>query len=425
MVSHFKYIDAELYCENVPVEKIADAVGTPAYIYSRNAFIERYTEIHDAFSVVDHTTCYSVKTNANLSLLSTLAKQGCGFDIVSGGELFRVIQAGGDPSRTVFAGVGKTVAEIRAALDAGILMFNVESEAELQRIDSVAGEMGVKASIAFRVNPDVDPKTHKYTATGKAESKFGMDFERSQRAFESLKDFPNVTLKGLHVHLGSPLYTVDPYGEALDKIIGWVEKAGIQIEYMNTGGGFGIDYKPNQSAVASDYAKEIVPRIQKMGVKLILEPGRYISGNSGILVSEVQYVKDSGPKRFWITDGAMNDLIRPALYESFHEIWPVKASTPPPLLGGSVNESDHAVDVVGPVCESSDFFAKDRKMPDAVQGDRIAVFSAGAYGSVMGSRYNQRPLPVEVVVDGNDFHVTRSRETYDDMMAMESIPDGW
>ncbi len=354
-----------------------------------------------------------------------MAEQGSGFDVVSGGELLRVEKAGGQPGRTVFAGVGKTDEEIAAGLKAGVLMFNVESEAELEAIDRVARSVGKVAPIALRVNPDVDPKTHRYISTGKKESKFGMDIDRSLKLGEMIRGNPSVSMIGVHMHIGSQITTVDPYagaaGKAVD-LIGRFRAMGHPIGWFNMGGGFGINYKGHEAKQVAEFARVVVPEIKKTGCRLAMEPGRVIAGNAGILVGRVLYTKQSGEKRFLIQDAAMNDLIRPALYESFHRIWPVSV---PPGLPAPPEDYEASIagtepwDVVGPVCESGDFLAKDRALPRLDRGDLIAVFSAGAYGMVMASNYNTRPRAAEILVDGATARLARRRETYDDLLAPE------
>ncbi|MBN2711474.1 MAG: diaminopimelate decarboxylase [Planctomycetes bacterium] len=422
-MNFFDYRDGQLFCEGVSVDAIADEAGTPLYIYSKAHLLERYNAIADAFKDVDTTICFSVKSCSSLGILKVLKDAGSSFDVVSGGELFRVIKAGGDASKVVYAGVGKTDKEIRYALEQGILMFNVESHAELETIDRIAGEMGKVAPVALRLNPDVDPKTHMHTTTGKLENKFGLDFQHAGEIVDNLGKTPNILLRGIHLHIGSPVNSVEPYGEAIDKALGFIEehKDGCaSVEYLNTGGGFGLFYSKENVPAFAEYAKVITERAKKAGKKLIIEPGRSIVGNAGIMLATVQYVKFNGLKNFVITDSGMNDLIRPALYDSYHHIWPTRTSTPA-LPGASVEGvSTVKSDVVGPICESGDFFAKDRLLPDVSKGERLAIFSAGAYGFTMSSTYNTRPRAAEVLVDGEEWKIIRKREQWEDLVALES-----
>ncbi len=424
-MDHFPYRDGQLYCDDIPVAQLAETYGTPLYVYSQSAIVGGLKALQEAFAELKPLVCYSVKANSNLSILRVMAGQGSGFDVVSGGELLRVQRAGGDPGKTVFAGVGKTDEEIAAGLKAGVLMFNVESEAELEAIDRVSRSVGKVAPIALRVNPDVDPKTHRYISTGKKESKFGMDIDRSLKLGELIRGNPSVSMIGVHMHIGSQITSVDPYagaaGKAVD-LIGQFRAMGHPIDWFNMGGGFGINYRGDEAKAVAEFAKVVVPQIKTTGCRLAMEPGRVIAGNAGILVGRVLYTKQSGEKRFLIQDAAMNDLIRPALYESFHRIWPVKV---PPGLPAPPDDFEAAIagtepwDVVGPVCESGDFLAKDRALPRLDRGDLIAVFSAGAYGMVMASNYNTRPRAAEILVDGATARLARRRETYDDLLAPE------
>ena len=424
-MDHFHYQDGHLFCEDLPVSELAAQHGTPLYLYSQNAILGQLRALQAAFAELEPLVCYSVKANSNLSILRVMAEHGSGFDVVSGGELYRVGVAGGDPGQTVFAGVGKTDEEIAAALSAGVLMFNVESEAELDAIARVATAQGVQAPVAFRVNPDVDPKTHRYISTGNKESKFGMDIERSLNLAERVKDLKSITMIGVHMHIGSQITTTEPYagaaGKAVD-IIARMRAMGHPIAWFNMGGGFGIGYRGGEAKPVAEFARAVVPAIRATGCRLAMEPGRVIAGNSGILVSRVLYTKQSGDKRFLIQDAAMNDLIRPALYESFHRIWPVDvpAGFPaPPTDYEAAIEGTQPWDVVGPVCESGDFLAKDRALPPLDRGALLATFSAGAYGMVMASNYNTRPRAAEILVDGSEVIVARRRETLDELIAQE------
>lgn len=426
-MDHFHYRDGRLYCEDRSVTELADEFGTPLYLYSQAAFLDTLEALQTAFAEVNPLVCYSVKANSNLGVLKVLGEHGSGFDVVSGGELYRVQLAGGSPGKTVFAGVGKTDEEILAGLEAGVLMFNVESEAELDAIARVAKDAGRVAPIALRVNPDVDPKTHRYISTGKKESKFGMDIDRSLKLAEAIVKIPSVSMIGMHMHIGSQITTIDPYSGAVGKgveIIANLRKMGHPIAWYNMGGGFGINYKGHEAKAIEEFARVIVPGVKATGCRLAMEPGRVIAGNAGILVSRVLYTKQSGEKRFLIQDAAMNDLIRPALYESFHRIWPVTVPgglPAPPADFETAIEGTEPWDVVGPVCESGDFLAKDRALPKLDRGALLAIFSAGAYGMVMASNYNTRPRAAEVLVSGTDARLVRRRETYDDLVLQERM----
>ncbi|MGQ3684196.1 MAG: diaminopimelate decarboxylase [Candidatus Loosdrechtia sp.] len=431
-MNFFEYRDKALFCEKVRVGDIVSKVGTPAYIYSKNAIVARYRELKTAFHDVGPMICFSVKSNSNLSICRVLMEEGSGFDVVSGGELFRVIRAGGDPSKIVFAGVGKTEKELRYALINDVFMFNVESTAELECIDKLAREMNKMPKVALRINPDIDAKTHTKTTTGKRENKFGIDFTEAERILKQSGNYPGVKICGLHVHLGSPIYTVDPYMHALERIIAFAgrcrdTKKDIGIEYLNIGGGYCISYNGKEVIQPQDYASKILPLVKEMRCNLIMEPGRFIVGNSGILVTRVVYTKETlHGKKFVICDAAMNDLLRPALYDAFHKIWPVNTDIMMPEV---MNENEPVttdtglklVDIVGPVCETSDTFATNRALPQVKEGDLLAIFSAGAYGFSMSSTYNSRPRPCEVMVDGDLYYTIRERETYEDLIKGEEI----
>ncbi|MER3415952.1 MAG: diaminopimelate decarboxylase [Gemmataceae bacterium] len=421
----FTYVDRQLLCEQVPVADIAAAVGTPVWIYSRRALLERLEEIRHHFAAVSPLICYSVKTNGNLALCRLLHAAGAGFDVTSGGELYRAVRAGASGHEIVFAGVGKTDQELRQGLDADVLLFNVESEAELEALADLARSKGQPARIALRVNPDVDPQTHAKTTTGKRGSKFGLDWAKTTDLATRLRDHPWLHVRGLHMHLGSPIYSVDPYARAIERIVPLIEtmrRMGHALDYLDAGGGFGIPYRRNETLSLAALAQAIVPAVQTLQCKLILEPGRYIAGNAGILVSRVIYVKESGGRRFVIQDAAMNDLIRPTLYEAFHRIWPVQVPADAPVWPEDP-EAAHAgtvlCDVVGPVCESGDYLARDRYLPPVRRGDLLATFSAGAYGMAMSSNYNGRCRAAEVLVEGNSFRTIRRRETYADLVRLE------
>ncbi|MCF6158404.1 MAG: diaminopimelate decarboxylase [wastewater metagenome] len=424
----FEYRDTTLFCEKVKIEDILSEVGTPAYIYSKNAILARYHELEAAFQDNNVLICFSVKSNSNLSVCKILADEGSGFDVVSGGELFRALKAGASPSKVVFAGVGKTDEEIRYALENDIFMFNVESTNELEHITRLAGELKRMPKVALRINPDIDAKTHEKTTTGKKENKFGIDSIEAEHIIkQSQHRYPHVDICGLHVHLGSPIYTVDPYIHALEKITSLVYRcrdAGVDIAYLNIGGGYCISYTGEKVIRPKDYASKILPFVKKLQCRLIMEPGRFIVGNAGILITRVIYTKKIlHGKSFVICDAAMNDLLRPALYDSFHKIWPVNTVIKMPE-GENPSEKDMnvgVVDIVGPVCETSDTFARDRVLPVVNEGDVLAIFSAGAYGFSMSSTYNSRPRPCEVLVDGDQYRIIRKRETYEDLIRGEDI----
>lgn len=421
----FTYRDNQLYCEEVPVARIADEVATPTYVYSAETLRRHYNRLRQAFIELDPLICYSVKTCGNLHILKLLAECGSGFDVVSGGELYRVQQAGGDVHRVVYAGVGKRDEEIGAAIEAGIACFNVESEAELENLVRIAAELGKPCRAALRVNPNVDPKTHRHTTTGKKETKFGVDLERAEQVFERFGRDERVRLAGIHIHIGSPVNTVEPYVEAISKTLAFVDalrERGFCIETLNLGGGFGADYVTGQAPAFDVYAAALVPLLRDRGLRIMFEPGRSISGSAGILLTRVLYTKQGGEKTFAIVDAAMNDLIRPVLYDAFHFLWPVRVAN-----GHALQErlepvelpDTHVYDVVGPVCETGDFLARGRRLPLLARGDLLAVFTAGAYGFVMSSQYNARCRPAEVLVEGEQFRVIRRRETYDDLVALE------
>ncbi len=424
-MDYFAYRNGTLFAEEADVQKIASVVGTPVYIYSKATFIEHLRKVRRAYSRVDTTVCFSVKACGNINILKFMAEAGSGFDIVSGGELYRVLQAAGEPAKVVYAGVGKTDKEITEALDAGIAYFNIESEAELENLIRLAGQKGKRPKAALRINPDVDPKTHIYTTTGKKESKFGVDIGRAQKVFAEYGKNDSVNLCAIHIHLGSAGHTVEPYVEAIGKTMVLVDRLradGFKIEMLDIGGGYGADYVTAQSPTADDYAAAIVPMLKDKRLKLILEPGASIAANAAILLTRVLYVKTGGKKKFVIVDAGMNDLIRPPLYGAFHFIWPARVDgryVPPRRAKDLRLEGAEVVDVVGPICEAADFFAKDRAMPPLKRGDLLAIFSAGAYGFTMSSNYNARPRPAEVLVDGGTFTVIRKREVYKDLIALE------
>ncbi len=422
----FAYRNGELYCEDVSAEQIAREVGTPAYVYSSATLLHHYRQIAKAFAPVNATVCYSIKSCGNLNICKLLANEGCGFDVTSGGELFRRLQAGGDPKKIIYAGVGKTDEEIREALDAGIAAFNIESEAEIENIDRVAGLAGKTAIGALRINPDVDPKTHRHTTTGKKETKFGVDIERAERVFEQYRSLKNLRIGGLHIHIGSPVYEIQPYVDAVEKVTALIDRLaerGHKIEWLDLGGGFGVDYeRPEQALPITEHAKALLPLLSGKPYRIALEPGRYIAGNAGIVLTRVLYRKSSGEKHFVIVDAGMNDLIRPMLYDAYHFIWPVKPDEGNVLDRRSKDVAPRhgeIVDIVGPICESGDFLARNRPLPRTQRGDLLAVFTAGAYGFSMSSNYNNRPRAPEVLVAGDSYRIIRRRETYEDLVAPE------
>lgn len=421
----FNYKKGRLFAEAVDVEDIAKEVGSAVYVYSKATFRDHLAKIQQAYSTIDTTVCYSVKACGNINILKFLAEAGSGFDVVSGGELYRVQQAGGDMSKVVFAGVGKTDKEIVEALNAKIGYFNIESEAELGNLIKLAKENNQATKVALRINPDVDYKSHAYITTGKKENKFGVDIERALNVFDKYGNDELVKLCAVHVHLGSGGKTIDPYVTAVGKILPVIDELrnrGHEIETLDIGGGYGADYESDTVPSAAEYAGGIIPLLKGKNLRLILEPGKSIAANSGILLSRVLYVKQSGEKKFVIIDAGMNDLIRPALYQAFHFIWPtaVKVDMVPPKRAKDLDmRGCEVVDVVGPICESADFLAKDRALPTLKRGDLIAVFAAGAYGFTMSSNYNARGRVAEVLVDGDDFSVIRRRESYEDQLKME------
>ena len=426
-MDHFNYKNGRLFAERVDVAGIAAEVGTPVYIYSKATFGDHLRKIQAAYTHVEHMICYSIKACGNINILKFMAQAGSGFDIVSGGELYRAQSAGADCSKIVFAGVGKTDAEITEALNAQIGYFNIESEAELENLIELTKKRKKTTKAALRVNPDVDPQTHTYTATGQKETKFGVDIERARSIFARYGKNSHVRLCAIHVHLGSAVKTVEPYAEAVRKTIGLIEQLrsdGFVIEALDIGGGYGADYETDTAPTAADYASAIIPLVADRGLKLILEPGATIAANSGILLTKVLYLKTGGEKKFVIVDAGMNDLIRPPLYGAFHFIWPtavdekfVPAKRERQLKIGGLE----VVDVVGPICEAADFFAQDRAMPPVTRGDLISIFTAGAYGYTMSSNYNGRVLLAEVLVDGDKFTVIRKRQTYEDLITLETM----
>ena len=414
-MDHFEYRNGQLHAENVAVADIARAHGTPCYIYSRATLERHWHAFNDAFGAQPHLVCYAVKANSNLAILNLFARLGSGFDIVSGGELERVLRAGGDPSKVVFSGLGKKVAEIRKALEVGIRCFNIESESELDRINAVAGEMGKVASISLRVNPDVDAQTHPYISTGLKENKFGIEIGRAEAVYLKAAAMPHLKVVGIDCHIGSQLLTLTPFMDALQRLLALAERLasqGVQIHHLDIGGGLGVRYQEGQAAPSpADYMAQLFTDERLRQYEIFVEPGRAIAANAGILVTEVEFLKPSEYKNFAIVDAAMNDLIRPALYSAWQEIIPVVPRT----TGETVT-----YDVVGPVCETGDFLGKERDL-NIQPGDFLAVRSSGAYGFTMSSNYNTRPRAVEVMVDGDAVHVVRQRETLDDLLRGENI----
>jgi len=412
----FRYTDNRLYCEDVELEAIAREAGTPCYVYSARAILNAYRDYDSAFGNLPHMVCYAVKANSTLAILSLLAKAGSGFDIVSGGELHRVLAAGGDPARIVFSGVGKTAAEIELALEKGVGNFNSESESELAVIDEVAGRLGKVARFSLRVNPDVDAATHPYISTGMRDHKFGIDIEAAEAVYHRARGYGNLRAAGVSCHIGSQILDYAPILEAAGKVLALVERlqaAGLAIDHVDLGGGLGIAYQAADRAPGIQcFIRDLSTRLANDGLRVMVEPGRSIVGNAGALLTRVIYRKKTPAKEFVIVDAAMNDLIRPALYEAHHEILPLRYL---PAGGGSI------VDVVGPVCESGDFLALDRDLPNVQPGEYVALGSAGAYGFVMASNYNSRPRPAEVLVEGNSWRVVRRRESYDDLIRGESV----
>ena len=410
---HFQYRGDDLYCEEMPLARIAAEVGTPAYIYSHATLTRHYQVFDHAFAAVLHLICFALKANANLAILKLFADLGGGLDVVSGGELFRGLKAGVPPQRIVYAGVGKTREEIAYALKSDILMFNVESPQELRTINDVATAMGMKARVALRVNPDVNPKTHPYIATGLKKSKFGIDMTVALQEFEAALALKALEVVGVHMHIGSQITEVHPFVDALEKTVGLVQalrQRGTSITYVDVGGGLGITYKDEKPPAPDVFATAVLEVVKGLGVTLVLEPGRVLVGNAGVLMTKVLYTKESPEKHFLVVDAGMNDLIRPSLYGSYHGIQPVRRVS---------GRAGLAVDVVGPICESGDFLAKDRILPAFEPGELMAVMSAGAYGYTMASNYNARPRAPEVMVHGDTYTVVRDRETFEDLIRGE------
>ena len=451
----FCYRDGHLYCEEVDLAHIAAEVGTPTYVYSAGTILDHYARLNTALRSLDHLICYAVKANSNRAILKLLADAGAAFDIVSGGELYRVLASGGDAAKCTFAGVGKSREEIEYALKERVYSFNVESEAELEHIDCIAGAKETRAPIALRVNPDVDPHTHEYISTGSHKNKFGIALDRIAATYERAAKMRNVEIVGLQMHIGSQITEATPFANAIERVAPIVRELQSKygIKFFSVGGGMGIVYRfalesgsgkwwhdhGGESSAFSvrDYAEAIMAPLRQLRVRVLVEPGRFLVGNAGVLLIRVRYIKKSGAKKFAIVDGGMNDLIRPALYQSYHEIVPVIEPSTSDKVGRdhrarqgiredsstSMSNSREKIDVVGPVCESGDFFALDREMPELHEGDLLAIMSAGAYGFSMASNYNSRPLPAEVLVRGNKFALIRKRQRWDDLLREEVEPE--
>src|SRR5262245_19255289 len=432
-MDHFDYRDRKLYCEDVPVPELAAKYGTPLYVYSQATLLHHLKQVQTAFAEAKPVICYSVKANGNLSICRLMAQHGADFDVTSEGEFRRALKAGKPGSKVVFAGVGKTDGEIEFALKNGVFLFDVESEQELLALGAVGQKLGVKANVALRVNPDLPPKTHVKTDTSVKGVKFGLDIEHIVEVAESVVNHPGLAVVGLHMHLGSPILKAEPYRQGAEKGVQLIKQfraQGHDIKYLNMGGGFGISYRKDEAKPAATFAEVILPAVKETGCQLILEPGRFIVGNAAVLVSRVLFTKSTGGKHYVIQDGAMNDLIRPTLYGSFHRVWPVQPSADVPEKPDVNGDPDDPnpfrdmpncfkQDVVGPVCESGDFLAKDRPLPALKRGDLLAVFSAGAYGMAMASNYNSRVRAAEVLVTGRTHRLIRRRETFADLVACE------
>lgn len=411
----FTFKNNELYCENVKISEVAKKVPTPFYLYSYKTLIDHYRKLRVAFNPIHPLICFSVKSNSNIAVLRALVKNGAGLDIVSGGELYRARLAGVDPKKIVYAGVGKRRDEIEDAIRFGIKFFNTESEDELDEIQNAAVTLKKKVDVAIRINPDVVPKTHTHIVTGKGDTKFGLDFETVHKIFNSAWKYPNLNLSGVHIHIGSQIVDGGPFEDAIKKVLAFLKEYKINVEYFNIGGGLGISYSIENPQTAKVFAKRVLPMLKKSRLKIILEPGRFISGNSGILVTKVLHTKITPRNTFVIVDGGMSDLIRPSLYTAYHKIVPVR-------VGEDSSATSEKVDVVGPICESGDFLGKDRFLPMMHKGDLLAVMGAGAYGFTMASNYNSRPRGAEVMVIKNKIYVIKKQETYRDLVRGESIP---
>jgi len=433
----FQYHAGQLYCEDSDLERIAEKFGTPTYVYSAGTILDHYVRLGAALGSIDHLICYAVKANSNCAILKLLVDAGAGFDIVSGGELFRVVAAGGDPMKCTFAGVGKSREEIEYALEQRVYSLNVESKPELEEIDRIARAKHVRAPIALRVNPDVDPHTHQYISTGSRENKFGIALDQVAGVYKRAAAMRNIEIVGVQMHIGSQITEAEPFASAIEKVAPLVRdlRSRYGIKFFSIGGGMGIIYRralesglgkwwhghggESSAFSVTDYADAIVPPLRELGIRILIEPGRFLVGNAGVLLTRVRYIKQTGSKKFVIVDAGMNDLIRPALYHSCHEIVPVEE---PSTSKGMSTSKRERIDIVGPVCESGDFFALEREMPELQEGDLLAIMSSGAYGFVMSSNYNSRPLPAEVLVRGDKFTVIRKRQTWEDLVRGEAEP---
>jgi len=440
-VHAFGYREGKLHCEDVDLARVAEEFGTPLYVYSAGTVLDHYRRLDEALAPLDHLICYAVKANSNGAILKLLADAGAGFDIVSGGELFRVLKAGADPGKCTFAGVGKSREEIEYALEQRVKSFNVESEAELEHIDKIAAAKSVRAPIALRANPDVKAQTHAYITTGSGENKFGISLDQLAAVYARAAEMRNIDIVGLQMHIGSQITEAEPFAAAIRNVTPLLRelKSKYPLQFFSIGGGMGIIYRralesgsgkwwhehggEHSAFSVRDYAGAIVPLLQGLGLRILVEPGRFFAGNAGVLLTRVRYIKQTAHKKFAIVDAGMNDLIRPALYQAYHEIVPLHES---PAVGEadsfpSITSKAEKIDIVGPVCESGDFFALEREMPHLAQGDLLAVMSAGAYGFVMASNYNSRPLPAEVLVRGDKFSLIRKRQTWDDLVRDELL----
>lgn len=415
----FRYKQGQLYCEDIKLEELAHKFGTPLYVYSYHTLIDHFLKLKNAFRQVSPLICYSVKANSNLALLKALVDKGAGLDIVSGGELFRALKVGCAAGKIVYASVGKTDREIEEAIRAGILFFNVESPSELENINRISRKLGKISQAAIRINPDVEPKTHKFITTGKITNKFGIDFRSALQVIILARGLSHIKISGLHIHIGSQITESAPFVSAVSKVLKFIrllKTRGIKLEYLNIGGGLGIIYDREAPQTAKEFARRVLPFLKRSRLKIIMEPGRFIAGQSGVLVTKVLYLKSGPKKKFVIVDAGMNDLIRPALYDAYHQILPLRSP------GHQVTTSPQKVDVVGPICESGDFFAKGRMLPGIKESEYLAIMSAGAYGFSMSSNYNSRRRAAEVIVVKDKFFVIRSRESYDDLIRQEKIP---
>jgi len=410
-----KYKNNQLYIEEIGVEKLAKEFGTPLYIYSKNHFIKQYQEFEKAFKSIDHKIFYAMKSNFNLSVINTFVKLGSGIDANSEGEFFRALKAGADPSKIILTSVGKTKNEIKLGLEHNVLMIKAESEEEIELINIIAQQMNKTAKVAIRVNPDVDAKTHPYISTGLSSNKFGIDSKSALRIYESRNKYKNIQFTGIDMHIGSQITSIDPFCEAVEKLSELyfeIEKDGLKLEHFDVGGGIGVTYNNEQSFTIEDFAEKTIPLFKRLNCEIIFEPGRFLTANAGILVTEVLYTKQNGDKNFIIVDAAMNDLLRPSIYEAYHHIQPIQKSE---------NSKNIIADVVGPVCESGDYFARDRELSESKSGEYLAIMSAGAYGMVMSSNYNGRRRPAEILVDSSKYDVIRSRETFEHLLWDEKI----